>query len=152
MNKLLIRRAMLEDLPSIVALLANDTLGASREDSTLPLRKTYTDAFNVICSDPNQFLAVAVSENIIVGTLQLTYLPNISLRGAWRAQIEAVRVHEAKRNSGLGRYLFEWAIQQARMRGCVMVQLTCDVTRKEAHHFYSALGFEPSHTGFKMKI
>lgn len=142
----------MEDLPYIVALLANDTLGACREDNTLPLRVTYTDAFDAICSDPNQFLAVAVSENIIVGTLQLTYLPNISLMGAWRAQIEAVRVHEAKRSSGLGRYMFEWAIEQARQRGCLMIQLTCDITRKDAHHFYSSLGFVPSHTGFKMKI
>lgn len=95
---------------------------------------------------------VAVDGQKIVGTLQLTYLPNISHMGAWRAQIEAVRVHEDMRGSGLGRQLFEWAFDRASERGCVMVQLTCDKARRDAHRFYESLGFVPSHTGFKKKL
>lgn len=145
------RRATLEDLPAIVALLANDDLGSKREDSSLPLRSCYVQAFNAIDADPNQFLAVAVLDEKVIGTLQLTYIPNISHLGSWRAQIEAVRVHQDMRGTGLGRRLFEWAIEQAKEHGCSMVQLTCDRTRLDAHRFYESLGFVPSHTGFKMK-
>ncbi|MDZ4019267.1 GNAT family N-acetyltransferase [Pseudomonas sichuanensis] len=149
---LTMRRANLDDLPAIVTLLANDDLGATREDSSLPLQQSYIEAFTAIDSDPNQFLVVAVSDEKIVGTVQLTYIPNISHRGSWRAQIEAVRVHEDMRGSGLGRRIFEWSFEQARKRGCSMVQLTCDRARPDAHRFYESLGFVATHTGFKMKL
>lgn len=146
------RRANLDDLTAIVSLLANDALGSTREDSSLPLRSCYVEAFNAIDADPNQILAVAVADQKVVGTLQLTYLPNISHMGAWRTQVEAVRVHEDWRGSGLGRRLFEWAFEQSRERGCAMVQLTCDRARPDAHRFYESLGFVPSHTGFKRRL
>ncbi|AYN92695.1 GNAT family N-acetyltransferase [Pseudomonas sp. LTJR-52] len=152
MTSLTIRRATLDDLPSIVSLLANDTLGATREDNSLPLQAAYVQAFEAINADANQFLAVAVVDGLAVGTLQLSFLPYISHLGSWRAQIEAVRVHEQMRGSGLGRRLFEWAFDQARQRGCRMIQLTCDRARPDAHRFYESLGFTPSHTGFKMKL
>ncbi|MFK4132714.1 GNAT family N-acetyltransferase [Pseudomonas luteola] len=152
MTSLTIRRATLDDLPCIVSLLANDTLGATREDNSLPLQAAYVQAFEAIDADANQFLAVAVVDGLTVGTLQLSFLPYISHLGSWRAQIEAVRVHEQMRGSRLGRRLFEWAFDQARQRGCRMIQLTCDRARPDAHRFYESLGFTPSHTGFKMKL
>jgi len=107
MTSLTIRRATLDDLPSIVSLLANDTLGATREDNSLPLQAAYVQAFEAIDADANQFLA----DGLAVGTLQLSFLPYISHLGSWRAQIEAVRVHEQMRGSGLGRRLFEMGIR-----------------------------------------
>jgi GNAT superfamily N-acetyltransferase len=50
-------------------------------------------------------------------------------RGAQRAQIEAVRVHERFRRTGLGSALFECAIEAARSQGCALVQLTSEATR-----------------------
>lgn len=152
MTNLTLRRATVDDLPSIVSLLANDALGATREDSRLPLQSAYLRAFEAIDADPNQFLVVAVADEEVVGTLQLSFTPNISHLGSWRAQIEAVRMHERMRGSGLGRRLFEWSFEQARRRDCVLIQLTCDRTRPDAHRFYESLGFLPSHTGFKMKL
>ncbi|WP_449434847.1 GNAT family N-acetyltransferase [Pseudomonas putida] len=62
-----------------------------------------------------------------------------------------MRVHEDMRGSGRGRDLLQWAFNEASERGCVMVQLTCDRARSDAHRFYQALGFSPTHTGFKRK-
>lgn len=152
MTNLTMRRATIDDLPFIVLLLANDALGAAREDSRLPLQSAYIRAFEAIDADPNQFLAVAMDNEEVVGTLQLSFIPNISHLGSWRAQIEAVRVHERMRGSGVGRRLFEWSFEQARQRDCVLIQLTCDRARPDAHRFYESLGFLPSHTGFKMKL
>ncbi len=79
-------------------------------------------------------------------------IPGLARRGALRAQIEAVRVHESYRSQGLGTAMFEWAIAEARRRGCTLVQLTTDKTRTDAHRFYNRLGFVASHEGLKMRL
>lgn len=150
------RRAVIEDLPAIVALLADDDLGRGREDPRLPPNRGYTEAFAAIAADPNQLLAVAVAvqdgRDAVVGCLQLTFIPGLSRLGAWRCQLEGVRVAQARRGSGLGRAMFEWAIAEARRRGCRLVQLTTDKQRRDAHRFYEALGFVASHEGMKLDL
>ena len=135
-------------MPAIVAMLADDALGATREspDDLTPYRKAFQD----IDADPNQFLAVADRDGEVVGTLQLTYLPGLSRKGGTRAQIEAVRVRATERGTGLGSQLITWAVDQARERGCILVQLTTDTARTDAHRFYEQLGFTASHLGFKL--
>jgi GNAT superfamily N-acetyltransferase len=145
-----IRRAVNADVPEIVTLLADDALGATREslDDLTP----YLAAFERIDSDPNQFLAVMERSHVIIGTLQLTFLAGLSRKGATRAQIEAVRISSAERGGGLGKQFIEWAIEEARSRGCVLVQLTSDISRVDAHRFYQNLGFEHTHAGFKYTL
>ncbi len=147
-----LRPARRGDLEAIVAMLADDDLGSGREDASLPLAAAYIDAFHAIDDDPNQLLAVATSDDQVVGTLQLTFMPGLARTGLWRGQIEAVRIAETFRNSGLGQRLFEWAIDQCRARGCGLVQLTTDKTRPDAHRFYERFGFEASHIGYKLKL
>lgn len=149
---LAIRRATAADLPAIIAMLADDGLGAGREDASLPLAAPYLAAFAAIAADANQFLAVAELDGDVVGTLQLSFIPGLSHKGAWRGQIESVRVASNQRGTGLGQRIFEWAIAQCRARGCRMVQLTTDKSREDAHRFYARLGFVASHEGFKLKL
>ena len=147
------RAATEADLPSIVHMLADDEIGQSREDPRLPLSSLYTDAFSAINADKNQLLAVAVAEgDTVVGTLQLSFVPGLARMGAWRGQIEAVRIAASHRNSGLGQEMFEWAIEQCRNKSCILVQLTTDKGRLDAHRFYDSLGFEATHEGYKLKL
>ncbi|MDQ1037454.1 GNAT superfamily N-acetyltransferase [Streptomyces sp. V3I8] len=150
MGDLEIRRAVADDVPAIVAMLADDPLGAQREspDDLAP----YLTALERLTGDPNQHLVVAVREDRVVGTLQLTVVPGLARRGATRAIIEAVRVHADERGSGLGTRFVEWAVDQARAEGCQLVQLTSDATRTDAHRFYERLGFTASHVGFKLQL
>lgn len=150
MGDLEIRPAVADDIPAIVAMLADDPLGAQREspDDLGP----YLTAFESIAADPHQHLVVAVREGSIVGTLQLTIVPGLSRRGATRSIIEAVRIHAGERGSGLGTQLIEWAVEESRRLGCQMVQLTSDKSRTDAHRFYERLGFEASHLGFKLVL
>ncbi|CAL9519302.1 MULTISPECIES: GNAT family N-acetyltransferase [Streptomyces] len=150
MGDLEIRAATADDLPAIVAMLADDPLGAQREspDDLTP----YRTALARLAADPNQHLVVAVREGRVIGTLQLTIIPGLSHRGATRALIEAVRIHADERGSGLGSKLIEWAIDTSRQLGCRMVQLTSDKTRTDAHRFYERLGFTASHEGFKLRL
>lgn len=145
-----IERARAEDVAAIVAMLADDALGARRErpDQVEP----YLRAFGAIDADPHQFLAVARRSGRVVGTLQLTFIPGLSRRGATRAQVEAVRVHADERGRGLGADLLRWAEGEARRRGAAMLQLTSDTSREDAHRFYERLGYTASHVGFKKRL
>ncbi len=130
-------------------MLADDPLGARRESPGDP---AYAAAFAEIDADPRQYLAVAVAGESVVGTLQLTFIPGLSRRGATRALIEAVRVRSDQRGSGLGRRLAQWAIATSREHGAAMVQLTTDASRVDAHRFYERLGFVASHVGMKLAL
>ncbi|PSJ63717.1 GNAT family N-acetyltransferase [Pseudaminobacter soli (ex Li et al. 2025)] len=152
MTQISFRRARETDLPAIVAMLADDELGRQREDTSHPLAECYRNAFKSIDADPNQFLAVVTEDEAVVGTLQLTFIPGLSRKGAWRGQIEAVRIAGHRRGGGLGRQMFEWAIEQCRERGCNLVQLTTDRDRPDAHRFYEQLGFTASHIGYKLAL
>lgn len=148
-DKPLLRRAVADDLPAIVRLLAEDPLGAKRERYGVPLAASYRAAFDAIDRDPNQELCVACIGESVVGVLQLTFIPYLTYQGGWRALIEGVRIAPGMRSQGLGRTLFEWAFARARARGCHMVQLTSDKSRPDAIRFYQGLGFVASHEGMK---
>lgn len=150
MTDVTIRRATAADLPAIVALLADDMIGGSREspDDLAP----YKRAFETIEADDREYLAVAERDGQVVATLQLSVLPGLSRRAALRAQIEGVRVAGSARGRGLGETLMRWAIDEARSRGCVLVQLTSDKARADAHRFYERLGFTATHEGFKLPL
>ena len=152
MEKIVFRSALLADVPAIVALLADDKLGSQRENTALPLDERYVAAFRALEADTNQQLVVVVDGEEIIGTLQLSFIPGIARLGAWRGQIEAVRIAAHRRDSGLGQKMFEWAISTCRARGCDLVQLTTDKSRADAHRFYEKLGFVASHVGYKLAL
>ncbi len=143
------RDARREDVPAIVALLADDVLGSSRETD---VDAAYWAAFDEIAADAKNRLVVAEIDGQVAGTLQLTLLPGLSRHGMLRAQIEAVRVGAGQRGRGLGRAMIEWAIEEARAHGCGLVQLTSDKRRADAIRFYKSMGFMASHEGLKLPL
>ena len=147
---MLVRRATRQDVPAIIALLMEDPLGATRE--TQGEHAAYLTAFEAIDSDPAHELVVLDDGGEVVGTLQLTLLPGLSRNGALRAQIEAVRIASSRRDQGRGEQLVTWAIEESRRRGAVVVQLTTDASRTDAHRFYERLGFVASHVGMKLPL
>lgn len=147
---MIIREAVRADLPAIIALLADDVLGKAREFATVD--EAYEKAFADIDADPRNVLVVAQDGDDVVACMQITYIPGLGRHGAERSQVEAVRVHSARRGRGLGQRMMAWAIDQARARGCVMMQLTSDKSRVDAHRFYARLGFVASHEGMKLLL
>jgi GNAT superfamily N-acetyltransferase len=145
-----LRRARREDVADIVALIAHDQLGVTREDpSDLA---AYLEAFAAIDADPAHTLLVAERDGRVVGTLQLSIIPGLARGGALRGQLEAVRVEEGQRGQGLGEAMVRWAVEESRRRGCAVVQLTTDKSRTDAHRFYERLGFVASHEGMKLRL
>jgi GNAT superfamily N-acetyltransferase len=152
-DRVTLRAARQDDLQALVSLIAADQLGATRDGvRDAADLAAYTAAFQAIDVDPAHILVVAELAGEIVGTMQVSFLPGLARRGALRAQIEAVRVAEGSQGSGLGTAMIAWAIDEARRRGCALVQLTSDKSRIDAHRFYQRLGFVASHEGMKLAL
>ena len=146
------REACSSDLETLVAMLADDELGAQREDASRPLQPAYGEAFAQIDADPNNALIVAHIDGKAVGMMQLTFIPYLTHGGSWRCLVEGVRVATDQRGRGMGRALLRHAIERARQRNCRLLQLTSDKRRPEALRFYRSLGFEATHEGFKLPL
>jgi len=146
------RLAVESDLPAIVGMLADDDLGASREDFRTPLPQSYLDAFRKIINDENQELTVVDLDREIAATFHLSFIQYLTYRGGVRAQIEAVRVRNGMRGKGIGKEIFQYAIQRAKDKGAHLMQLTTDQQRPDALRFYQQLGFIHSHSGLKLHL
>ncbi|SCF37273.1 L-amino acid N-acyltransferase YncA [Micromonospora purpureochromogenes] len=150
MSDVIFREAVRADLPAVIALLADDVLGKARDFTEVD--EAYERAFADITADLRNHLIVADEAGELVGCMQITYIPGLGRHGAERSLIESVRVRSDLRGRGLGRRMMEWAVDQARQRGCALVQLTTDKTRADAHRFYRSLGFVASHEGMKLPL
>ena len=151
-NRLNYRLALESDVPAIVEMLADDELGAMREDLRTPLPQRYLDAFRNISCDENQELTVVELDGEVSGTFHLSFIQYLTHRGGMRAQIEAVRIKGEMRGNGIGKEIFQYIIQRAKDRRAHMVQLTTDHQRPGALRFYRRLGFVNSHNGMKLYL
>lgn len=153
MDDITIRRALRDDVPAIVRLLADDPLGRGREEPDEPLPERYWDAFDRLRRDPNAVLAVVQdSSKTVIGCLQLNFIIGLSHQGAGRMLIEDVRVDKRYRNRRIGHRLLDWAVDQARQKNCQVVELFVHQSRADARRFYKSLGFEASHAGMRLLL
>jgi GNAT superfamily N-acetyltransferase len=143
------RDASRDDVAAIVAMLADDPLGQSREAQD---PAPYLAAFDEIAANPMHQLIVGEIDGKIVATCQLTLLAGLSRQGAKRALVEAVRVAAPQRGQRIGEALMAEAEARARAAGASVIQLTTDKTRLRAHAFYDRLGYSPSHLGYKKPL
>src|ERR1700726_1315779 len=147
------RRARRDDVGVIVAMLADDPLGSGRERIEDPLPPSYYRAFEVL--EHASHIQLVVAEDVdgaVIGCLQLCIMPGLSSQGASRGLIEDVRVASHRRSRGIGEQMVQWAIAQARTRGCKLVELLTHNSRVDAQRFYLRLGFAPSHVGMTLRF
>ncbi len=148
--RLSFRVARAEDVPQVLALLSDDILGKTREVDDLA---HYQTAFAQMQAEgANHLIVGETPSGELVATNQITFIQGLSLAATRRAQIESVRISSALRGQGLGHQMFDDAKTRARDAGCRLIQLTMNASRAEANRFYEQLGFEPSHTGFKLYL
>ncbi len=143
------RAATRADVPAIVALLADDVLGKTRE--TAPMQH-YLDVFDQMQGDPHNHIILGDMAGQIVACYQLTIINGLSLSATRRALLEGVRVAASHRGQRIGQALIEDAEARARGAGCSLIQFTTNASRRDAHRFYDRLGFTPSHIGYKKAL
>ncbi|HEY3253743.1 MAG TPA: GNAT family N-acetyltransferase [Polyangiaceae bacterium] len=146
-----IRPALEADLPAIVGLFADDDEAHAPGAYAAP-GVGQREALAAIEADPNNAVYVAELDGVVLGTFQLTFIRQLSYGGCLVAQIESVHVHSSARGQGIGALMMAFAIEQARRRGALRVQLTSNVRRTRAHEFYERLGFRASHKGMKLYL
>ncbi len=153
MTAITIRRATRDDVPAMVAMLADDALGGPRESVSDPLPDAYWAGFEAVQAYNNILLMVAEDNGgVVVGCFQLCFLPGISSQGATRVLIEDVRVATRCRGQGIGEQMLRWALDEARRRGCKVFELLTHETRIDAQRFYERLGFAKSHVGMTIRF
>lgn len=143
------RKATIEDLPFIIALLVEDDLGQYRESTGENIERRYLDAFHQINADPNQYLMVVIAKEEIVGTCHLTIMPSLTFTGSTRMQIEAVRVSVNHRNQQIGEWMMVQAVAFAKSKEVSIIQLSTNKQRTRAKQFYERIGFQATHEGMK---
>jgi N-acetylglutamate synthase-like GNAT family acetyltransferase len=152
-SSITIRHARRDDVGVIVAMLADDPLGSARERLEHPLPASYFRAFEALEHASHIQLVVAQDEDgAVIGCLQLCILPGLSSQGASRGLIEDVRVATHCRSRGVGEKIVQWAVAEARAKGCALVELLTHNTRVDAQRFYARLGFQPSHVGMTLRF
>ena len=140
-----IRKANIQDIPRILQLY--EELTEKKQDLSPARAKRIFDQINAL-SDGK--LLVAEKDGLVLGTLYIQVIPNLSHNGTPYAIIENVVVNKRFHKQGIGRLLIENALTFAREAGCYKVQLLSMKKRLEAHQFYRALGFEDSALGFRL--
>lgn len=149
LRQLIFRRAKHDDLSAILKLLVEDELGKARESLSETSEPCYEEAFQKIVGDPKHALMVVELENQIIGTCHLTLLPSLTFRGSNRLQVEAVRVAEAFRGRGVGKWMFQKIFEHANHQQASIIQLTTNKMRTRAKKFYEQFGFRATHEGMK---
>ncbi len=151
-NDIQIRDAAREDVPDIVRLYAEDDQELHDNPPFSNNFDRYEAAFDNVWNDRRNRLIVACESRVIIGTYQMTFIPYLLDGGSERALIEAMFVSSAWRGKGVGNALLHHAKALATLRGCNLVQLTCNRSRVHTQQFYTDLGFEGSHIGFKQAL
>ncbi len=150
--KLTFREVSKNDLPILIKMMADDKLASKQEDISKSINQSYLSAFSKIKADPNNDLIVAVSDDEIIGKMQLTYIRYLGHMGAQTCIIAGVRVDKQYRGQGLGSEIVKWGIERAKSKGCNSIKLTSNKQRTDAIRFYKKLGFDATHEGFRLML
>jgi L-amino acid N-acyltransferase YncA len=146
---IIIRLATEEDIPRILELYQQLAITTSEVEGQRCLSlDDYQQVFGEISRFRGCELVVAEDHGEVIGSLVLVIVPNLSHGALPWAIIENVIVDRKQRRRGVGRQLMEYAITRAKESNCCRMGLISSKSRREAHHFYRALGFEASAEGF----
>ena len=151
-SEIIYRKANSQDLEEIINLLIDDDLGKLRQKSFEDNIEKYTDVFEKINNDSNQYIVIVELDNKIMGTCHLTFMQSLTFNGSLRMNIEAVRVKKDFRDLGIGKLMIKKSIEIAKENGVKIIQLTTNKSRIKAKKFYEDLGFEASHEGMKLYL
>lgn len=137
MNETTIRHATQDDIPAMVALLAQ--LFAIEADFAID-PSVQARGLGLLLARQDAAVLVAERGGAVAGmcTVQLSVS---TARGGLSAGVEDVVVDAAQRGAGIGGRLMAAAEAWARARGAVRIALLADETNAPALDFYDHLGF-----------
>jgi len=147
----IVRAATEEDIPRILELYRELVITTSEaEKGQSPSQDDYQRIFADIRDHSGHELLVAEEQGEVAGSVVLLIVPNLSHGALPWAVVENLVVDQRYQGKGFGRLLMEYAIARAKEAGCYKIGLSSDKRRREAHRFYSSLGFKASAHGFRL--
>jgi GNAT superfamily N-acetyltransferase len=151
-GKVVFRKAVKADLPSIIALHEADEMGGHGDAWTSENQPAYEAAFTALLSDPREHVFVAEEQGRVIGSMIATVLVEITGRGKPHVLFRSIQVAGSHRSLGIGAAMMAYVEEQSRHWGASVAELTSSSKRKDAHRFYDRLGYAQSHLGFKKKL
>lgn len=130
-----IRDATPDDLPVLARLLTQ--LGYPGTEAFLAGR------VEELRAHPDALLLVAHAGTSVLGFISLHFMPQIALAGDF-CRVAYLCVDEAARSLGVGAFLEQRAVAEARARGCDRIELHSHARRHDAHRFYARQGYDES--------
>lgn len=146
-----IEKARPEHLAEILALLIAGAAGARVGQETGRV-EDYREAFDAMLAAPEMDVYVALDGDEVVGTYQIHFMKGLAYQGRSRVELESVHTRQDRRGQGIGAQMMAHAEELARAANAGLMQLTSNKVRTDAHRFYSRLGFDQSHLGFKKML
>ena len=139
-----VRQARPEDLDALLELYRQ--LSHVPEPLNTP---EASGAMRLMLGHPGMHLVVAELDGVVVGTVTVVLVPNLTHSARPWAQLENMVVHEDHRRERIGHRLIAHCEDITSKAGCYKVQLQSSHPRKAAHAFYEQEGFSPSSVGFR---
>jgi len=139
MEPILVRKAQLEDIPEMVALLQQ--LFSIEEDFEFNYARQEKGLFLLLGEEKNAYIIVAEVSGKIVGMLSAQ--KNISTaEGGIAATLEDMIVDKSYRRKGIGRKLMEQMLIWAQEKDINRLQLLADNTNSQALTYYQGLDWK----------
>jgi GNAT superfamily N-acetyltransferase len=143
----IIRQATSQDIPRILELY--EELTEEKQDLSA---ETVQRVFDQIAALPDHEFLVAEKDDLVIGTLFVQVVPNLTHQARPWAVLENMVVDKSHHRQGIGRALIKHAAETCREKGCFKMQLLSHKKRLPAHQFYRDLGFEESALGFRLYL
>ncbi len=142
-----IRKAVEQDLENILQIYLESGL----DSVVLPIEKAKL-IFNKFSQYPDYQLFVADFENEIIGTFALLIMDNLGHMGTPAAVLEDIGISAKFQGKGIGKKLMEFAMNEAKNKGCYKMTLSSNLKRESAHAFYDSLGFKRHGYSFLIEL
>ena len=94
---------------------------------------------------------VCEEEGTILGVLNLRFEEQLH-HARWIAEIMELAVRAELRSKGIGKKLFQWACEISREKGCLQLEVDCNLIRLDAHRFYQREGMKKCHYKFTREL
>jgi GNAT superfamily N-acetyltransferase len=94
---------------------------------------------------------VATDDGRVIGMCGLSAMVTVH-RPAPVGRVSVMVVDEARRGLGIGAMLLAEAEKRLSKLGCRIVEVTSNMRRERAHHFYEQLGYERTSYRFMKKL